>query len=111
MRRSACATLLCIMLSISWLPGCGNDPAAPAADVGAPASWPGNLQPEDQLVEGLFGWPETPFSRHNAATIEIFRHTGDPAVDFTLRDVEGVPVRLADLLRTRPVLLVQGSYT
>lgn len=111
MRRFACATLLFSTLSILWLPGCGSDPAAPVADGEDPTPWPEHLETADNLTEGLFGWPETPFSRGNSATIEIFLHTGDAAVDFTLRNVDGDPVRLADLLRTRPVLLVEGSYT
>ena len=111
MRRSACATWLFSTLSIFWLAGCGSDPAAPVADSDEAPPWPENLETDDHLVEGLFGWPETPFSRGNSATIEIFRHTGNAAVDFTLRNMDGDPVRLADLLRTRPVLLVPGSYT
>ena len=111
MRRSACAIRILSALALFWLPGCGGDPAAPVAEGNDSSPWPEHLLTADHLTEGLFGWPETPFSRQNAATIEIFRHTGAAAVDFTLRDIDGVQVRLADLLRSRPVLLILGSYT
>lgn len=76
-----------------------------------PGPYPPLLLDESHLVGGLFGWPETDFGRGNSATIEIFLTAGMPAVDFTLTDLHGEPVRLADLLRSRPVLLVLGSYT
>lgn len=76
-----------------------------------PGPYPPLLLDESHLVGGLFGWPETDFGRGNSATIEIFRTAGMPAVDFTLQDLDGEAVRLAELLRTRPVLLVLGSFT
>ena len=36
---------------------------------------------------------------------------GDPAVDFSLKDVHGETHRLSDLLETKPVLLILGGYT
>jgi len=64
-----------------------------------------------QLQSGCFGWPAAEFSPANSAGVATFLRAGQQAVDFTLRDTSGVAVRLSDLLRTRPVLLVHGSFT
>lgn len=47
----------------------------------------------------------------NSATIEIFRFEGDPAVEFTLADLDGNEWTLSELLQSGPVLLLPGSYT
>jgi len=36
---------------------------------------------------------------------------GDPAVDFSLKDVQGETHRLSDLLEIKPVLIIFGGYT
>jgi hypothetical protein len=63
------------------------------------------------LVTGCFGWPQAEFSPANRAGVRTFLRAGDPAVDFALSDTAGAAVTLSGLLRTRPVLLVHGSFT
>lgn len=109
------------------LAGCGDDATGPIAantddpigtedpvdpiDPEVPVEWPEDLLADDALTEGLFGWPETDFGRGNSATIEITRRAGDPAVDFTLKDMQGLPHSLARMLGERPVLMILGSFT
>jgi hypothetical protein len=68
-------------------------------------SLPGSLQ------SGCFGWPGSEFSPSNKASVRTVVGAGQPAVDFALRDTTGTIVRLSDLLRTKPVLLVHGAFT
>ncbi|RME26899.1 MAG: hypothetical protein D6798_05725 [Deltaproteobacteria bacterium] len=72
-----------------------------------------DLRPASELKQGCYGWPEHEFARGRELPRPRDTHVkaGDPAVDFTLKDVDGKPHRLADLLAERPVLLVEGSYT
>jgi len=73
--------------------------------------WPSNLLEDTELTTGLFGWPETDFGRGNAATIHIELFRNDAAIDFTLRDMQGNPHTLADMLTERPVVMILGSFT
>jgi hypothetical protein len=63
------------------------------------------------LTSGCFGWPATEFSPSNKATVQTFLQPGSRAVDFALRDANGVAYTLSGLLATRPVLLVHGAFT
>lgn len=63
------------------------------------------------LHANCFRWPGGTFTRQVYAQVVNGLHPGDAAVDFTLKDVEGTPHRLADLLAEKPVLLVLGSFT
>ena len=45
------------------------------------------------------------------APLSVYLQARDRAVEFTLADVEGVEHTLSDMLETKPVLLVIGSYT
>ena len=47
----------------------------------------------------------------NHAKDQVFVSKGDRMWDFTLRDLDGVEHTLSDMLQTKPVLLVSGSYT
>lgn len=69
------------------------------------------LEPPSALVTDCFGWPADDFTKRNHADVGARLHVGDRAVDFTLRDVNGKEVHLADVLADHPVLLVQGSWT
>jgi len=80
-------------------------PAAPTDPGTGGPTLPGALQ------SGCFGWPGTEFSPANKATVATFLAPGQQAIDFSLRDTTGTQVRLSDLLRTRSVLLVHGSFT
>lgn len=86
-----------------------EQPSAEAEAEGAPAS---RLRPASALTTDCFGWPGAAWTRQNSVgRPATMVNTGDPAIDFTLRDREGTEHRLADLLQGAPVLLVQGSYT
>jgi hypothetical protein len=63
------------------------------------------------LHVNCFRWPAGTFTRQTYAQIVTGLEPGDLAVDFTLKDVNGAPHRLADLLAEKPVLLVLGSFT
>ena len=79
---------------------------------GEPVDDPGGgLRPESELTHGCTGWPEAPFTPRNAARVTLGLRAGEAAVDFTLPAPDGAPVRLADLLASRPVALVTGAFT
>ncbi len=69
------------------------------------------LAPASKLQFNCLNWPEQDISRNNHASLMISIPEGEPAVDFTLQDVDGRAYTLSDLLRTKPVLLVLGSFT
>lgn len=84
--------------------------ADPAAD--EPVAEPGlRLRPESDLTRACHGWPSRRVNRRNHAQVGLFLKEGEPAIDFTLRTPDGEPVHLAELLQTKPVLLLGGSYT
>ncbi len=71
-----------------------------------------DLRGESALVSGCYGWPDEPVSLdNNVGGLHVSVIEGERAIDFSLQDVDGVPHRLADLLESRPVLLVLGSFT
>ena len=72
---------------------------------------PAGPGPPGTLQSGCFGWPATDFSPSNRASVATSLRAGQQAVDFALRDTAGATVRLSDLLRTKPVLLVHGAFT
>ena len=64
-----------------------------------------------ELSSRCFHWPSAEFTRTNMADALASLAVGDQAVDFELATVDGARYRLSNLLFTRPVLLVLGSYT
>lgn len=88
-------------------PACGQSARTPTAS--SPVAGPATLG--GTLVSGCFGWPATAFSESNKATVRTFLAPGARAVDFTLEDPRGGSHTLSELLATRPVLLVHGSFT
>jgi hypothetical protein len=81
-----------------------NTPVEPRVDDPSPVL-------SDGLRLGCYGWPEREFTLLNRPKIAASLHPGDPAVEFTLATVEGEPHSLSELLATKPVLLVLGSFT
>ena len=70
------------------------------------------LRRELELTSNCYNWPTQEFSSINhAANTRTSVTEGDQAIDFTLKDTDGVEYRLSQLLRTRPVLIVFGSFT
>jgi hypothetical protein len=62
------------------------------------------------LSSSCYGYPQVPWTpAHFAETRTLLGL--EPAIDFTLRDVDGNEHRLGALLQDRPVLLVMGSLT
>jgi hypothetical protein len=105
-KRSFPRTWLCLIVATLWaLPaGCDDDPATvrpPQEDSGLSS----NLQ------SGCYSWPGEEFSPENLAALDAALPAGSAAVDFSLRDLEGNTFRLSTLLKSKPVLLVLGSYT
>jgi len=88
------------------MPDAGAD-----SDAGTDTDAGDNPHLSSTLTHGCFDWPNTAFSSGNSATVRTFVNEGTPAIEFTLTDVDGTPFTLSSLLRTRPVLLVFGSFT
>ncbi|MGI9657917.1 MAG: hypothetical protein ACR2OD_03330 [Gaiellaceae bacterium] len=63
-----------------------------------------------KLVSNCGNWPKEAWTPSHTVARGLFAE-GARAVDFTLRDVDGTPHTLSDLLGTRPVLLMLGAYT
>jgi hypothetical protein len=63
------------------------------------------------LSSHCFHWPDVDFTRANFADALASRKAGDQAVEFQLQSVDGRLYQLSELLATRPVLLVLGSFT
>ncbi len=70
------------------------------------------LLPESSLTPGCVNWPAENFSLSNrAGQLSTGVKTGDTAIEFTLKDIEGTSYSLSSLLETKPVLMVFGSFT
>ncbi len=63
------------------------------------------------LQSNCYSWPEHEFSPQNVAALEAALPTGSAAVEFSLEDLDGNVTRLSTLLKSKPVLLVLGSFT
>jgi cytochrome oxidase Cu insertion factor (SCO1/SenC/PrrC family) len=96
------ALFACSDLSPTDTNGTTNPPQTPTPE----------LRRELELTSNCYDWPAQEFSPANhvqdnrTSVVE-----GDQAIDFTLKDTDGVEYRLSQLLRTRPVLIVFGSFT
>ena len=99
--------LLCSCGSNSTLPGSASVP--PVLDT--PTDSRAGLAPASELQSNCLNWPEQDISQSNSARLMTSLGEGEPAVDFTLQDVDGRAYTLSDLLRTKPVLLVLGGFT
>ena len=71
----------------------------------------GGLLPASALSSGCFNWPAQEFSPTHRTSLTTSISKGQPAVDFTLMDVDSTSYTLSVLLETKPVLMVFGSYT
>lgn len=91
----------CHFASLGLDPACGEPPDEP----------PSVLLPSSELQSGCYGWPAADFTPENRVYADVGFAAGEPAVDFTLKTLDGEQVTLADLLLTKPVLLVSGSFT
>ncbi len=70
------------------------------------------LRPESDLVSNCYNWPAQPFTTEDH--VEVVRAAlaeGEDAIEFTLKDPDGVEYQLSELLETKPVYLVFGAYT
>ena len=69
------------------------------------------LSLRDDLEGGCFGRPGKAYSPSNHTEDQVFVEKGERAWEFELKDVDGRTHQLSELLATKPVLLVTGSYT
>jgi hypothetical protein len=97
MRPSPLAGLLVLLTSF----GCFFSGEAPAPTA------PSGLRPESELVADC----HSQVSKKDHAELSLKLQAGDRAIDFALQDTDGADVRLSSLLASKPVLLVQGSWT
>jgi hypothetical protein len=103
---------LLLALFVSGALACGDSSPTDTQNPGPPESPTIDLRRELELTSNCYDWPAQEFSAANHA--EATRASvveGDQAIDFTLKDTDGVEYRLSELLRTRPVLIVFGSFT
>ncbi len=110
MKLLATNLLLLGFLAVS-VPGCGEKTTSPD-EMEDPQGTTLTLLPESSLTPGCVNWPAENFSLSNrAGQLSTGVETGDTAIEFTLKDIEGTSYSLSSLLETKPVLLVFGSYT
>lgn len=69
------------------------------------------LRPSSSLEAGCYDFPPADPTHIDQVTTRVRFAPGDTAVDFVRRDVDGVECRLADLLATRPVVLIFGAFS
>ncbi len=81
-----------------------QDGSADAGDSGGPHL-------SNALVDNCFNWPAEEFGPDNHAGLTTALSVGQPAVEFSLKDVGGAPHKLSELLAGKPVLLVFGAFT
>ena len=107
-RRTICLGL--VVVYALALAGCSESdhPIEPADDI---PPLPSLLRAETELTTACYDWPVEELSLPDAVEYAMQFEAGDPAIDFTLRDVTGATHRLSGLLETRPVLLVFGAFT
>jgi hypothetical protein len=100
-----CALTFAILLVLSiTTTGCDEDTVVvPPPDHGSSLS--GNLQ------SNCYSWPEQEFSPENVVALQAALPAGSAAVEFSLEDLEGNVHQLSELLKSKPVLLVLGSFT
>ena len=72
---------------------------------------PSRLLPSSELQSYCLPWLDETPSPSNSIRLENDIKEGDPAVDFSLKDVHGETHRLSVLLEAKPVLLILGGYT
>lgn len=81
-----------------------DDQETPVVNTTLPArgtSVPPEMQLSNELMHGCQAG-----GRRNPGPAE-----GEPAIDFTLRDVDGNEYTLSELLQEKPVVLIFGSFT
>ena len=70
------------------------------------------MRPESELTSNCYNWPSQPFTPQNhVAAVRAALDEGEDAIEFTLKDPDGVEYKLSELLETKPVYLVFGAYT
>ena len=72
---------------------------------------PSRLLPSSELQSYCLPWLDETPSPPRSIRLENDIKEGDPAVDFSLKDVHGETHHLSVLLEAKPVLLILGGYT
>lgn len=107
MRWIRVGALVGAVLLLVGLLGCGEEEGIVPVGPAPPAP---PLLSQD-ASSGCYRWPGAAFTKQNFAYVFTSMEPGETAVDFELQDVEGESYRLSELLVTKPVLLVLGSFT
>lgn len=101
------------LISVVALLACADSSPTDTENTAGPPGPPTpELRRELELTSNCYNWPAQEFSatdyveRTRTSVVE-----GQQAIDFTLKDTDRVEYRLSQLLRTRPVLIVFGSFT
>lgn len=99
-----------IVLAMVAIEGCGE--SEPARPVTGTAPEPvAKLRPQVDLESHCYRWPEATFTRFRYADTVISLASGDRAIEFSLESTAGEQLVLSELLKTRPVALILGSFT
>jgi hypothetical protein len=104
------ALIVVVAVSIPCtLVGCGDStPSKPDSELVDESE----LRAETDLSAGCFSWPDQVFTpSNNAGTAQFGATAGEAAIDFTLKQPDGTKHSLSELLETKPVLMVFGSFT
>ena len=99
---------LSLLLVLALACGESDTPASPDR---ASIQIPIDLLSERHLTGGCYDWPETEFSAENHAVLGSYGLVGEPAIEFTLKDLTGATHTLTSLLESRPVFMIFGSFT
>lgn len=70
----------------------------------------GILRPETELLNNPCNWPVEEFSSTNHVSLTTGLAEGERAIDFTLKDTSGTSWNLGQLLQTKPVFMIFGSW-
>lgn len=121
---TACAPALSEIIEPSITPDAGlaaQIKASPTAEVEEQSdpipseltktNTPSQLLPSSELQSYCLPWLDETPSLANNIRLENGIKEGDSAVDFSLKDIYGETHHLSDLLESKPVLLILGSYT
>ena len=103
--------IVIVTTAVLQLAACGDSESPTALDSQTTPVVTQVLRPDSDLSPGCYDWPVPDLSVPDVAGYALPFEVGDPAIDFTLKDTEGVPHNLSELLDTRPVLIVFGAYT
>jgi hypothetical protein len=100
------------LILMAGMLACSESPVSGGADNPDPPDPTPQLRRELELTPNCYNWPADEFSFGNhVENTRVSVAEAEQAIDFTLKDTDGVTYKLSELLETRPVLMVFGAFT